>query len=42
MALFKPTYTDKKTGEVKESAVYWYEFEFKGQRIHTSNKDAAR
>ena len=24
MALFKPTYTDKKTDEKKESAVWWW------------------
>jgi integrase len=38
MALFRPTYTDKKTGELKESAVWWYEFVWKGKRIRASTK----
>jgi hypothetical protein len=30
MGLFRPTYTDKKTGERKQSAVWWYEFIYAG------------
>src|SRR5262245_57923336 len=46
MSIFKPTYKDRNTGERRRSDVYWYEFEFKGERIresaHTGNKDVAR
>jgi hypothetical protein len=38
MALFRPTYTDKKTGKLKESAVWWYEFYFAGKRIRECTK----
>ncbi len=38
MSLFRPTYTDKETGERKESATWWYEFVFGGQRIRQSSK----
>lgn len=38
MALVRPTYTDKKTGERKQSAVWWYEFIYAGKRIRESAK----
>ena len=38
MALFRPTYADKKTGELKKSAVWWYDFIFAGKRIRESAK----
>lgn len=38
MSLFRPTYTDKTTGETKTQKVYWYEFEWNGQRIRQSTK----
>lgn len=38
MAIFRPTYTDKKTGEQKQSAVWWYEFVFAGKRVRESAK----
>jgi hypothetical protein len=38
MSLFRPTYTDKKTGELKQSAVWWYEFIYSGKRIRESAK----
>ena len=38
MALFKPTYTDKKTHELMESNVWWYEFIYAGKRIRESAK----
>ena len=38
MALFKPTYTDKKTGKQKESAVWWYKFNYAGKPIRESAK----
>ena len=38
MALFRPTYTDKKTGRPKKSAVWWYEFIYQNKRIRESAK----
>ncbi len=38
MALFKRTYTDKKTGKVKHAAVWWYEFTYAGKRYRESAK----
>lgn len=38
MAVFQPTYRDPKTGEQKQSKVWWYEFIFAGQRIRESAK----
>src|SRR5690349_16360677 len=38
MALFRPTYTDKKAGKRKQSAVWWYEFVYSGERIRQSAK----
>ena len=38
MALFKPTYTDKKTGELKTSAVWWDKFNYAGKPIRESAK----
>lgn len=46
MAIYRPAYKDPKTGECRRGDVYWYEFQFKGQRIrgsaHTANKIVAR
>ena len=33
MAVYKPTYRDKATGEVKQQDVWWYNFTFAGRRI---------
>jgi hypothetical protein len=38
MALFRPSYTDKKSGKVKNSAVWWYDFTYAGRRIAESTK----
>jgi Phage integrase family len=38
MALFKPTYTDKKTGEQKKSAGWWFKFTYAGKPIRESAK----
>jgi integrase len=38
MALFKPTYTDKKTGKKKTSAVWWFKFVYAGKLIRESAK----
>ena len=42
MALFRPTYTDKKTGDAKQSAVWWYEFVYAGKRIRESAQTARK
>ncbi len=42
MALFKPKYKDKKTGEEKESKVWWYEFIYAGKRVRESAKTTRR
>jgi integrase len=42
MALFRPTYTDKKTGERKKSAAWWYEFVFAGKRYRQSTKQQTK
>ena len=36
MAVYKPKYTDKKTGELIESNIWWYEFSLAGKRIRES------
>jgi integrase len=36
MALFQPTYTDKKTGKQKKSAVWWFKFIYAGKLIRES------
>jgi integrase len=38
MAVYRPTYTDKKTGEKKVSKVWWYDFIYAGKRIIESSK----
>jgi hypothetical protein len=38
MSLFQPTYIDKKTGARRQSAVWWCEFSFNGQRYRESTK----
>src|ERR1700690_3923084 len=38
MAVYRPKYPDKKTGELKESKIYWYNFTFAGRRIQESSK----
>ena len=42
MAVYRPTYTDKKTGEVKGSKVWWYDFTFAGKRIQMSSKSTRK
>jgi integrase len=36
MALFQPTYTDKKTGKQKKSKVWWFKFNYAGKPIRES------
>jgi integrase len=38
MAVYKPTYTDKTTGEKKQQAVWWYEFVYEGERVREPAK----
>jgi integrase len=38
MAVYRPTYRDPNTGELKNSAVWWYHFSFAGRRIQESSK----
>ena len=38
MSVFRPTYTDPKTGERKRSKVWWYNFFFAGRRIRETAK----
>lgn len=36
MAVYRPRYRDRKTGELKQSAVWWYGFTFAGRRVQES------
>lgn len=36
--IYKPTYRDKKTGELRASEIYWYKFRFNGKLIRESTK----
>lgn len=36
--IYKPTYRDKKTGEVRETDIYWYKFRFNGKLVRESTK----
>lgn len=38
MAVYRPKYRDKNTGELVESRIWWYNFTFAGQRIQKSAK----
>ncbi|MGA2881080.1 MAG: site-specific integrase [Bryobacteraceae bacterium] len=38
MSVYRPTYREPKTGELKQSAVWWYSFTFAGQRVQESSK----
>jgi integrase len=42
MAVYRPKYRDAKTGELVESAVWWYEFTFAGKRIRESAKTSRK
>jgi len=41
-SVFRPTYKDKAVGETRESAIWWYEFTFIGNRIRESAKTARK
>jgi len=38
MAIYRPSYRDKETGELKESQIWWYNFTFAGRRFQESSK----
>jgi len=38
VAVYRPKYRDKETGELKASKIYWYNFTFAGRRIQESSK----
>lgn len=42
MSVYRPNFTDKKTGEVKQSAVWWYSFTFAGRRYQESSKSTRK
>jgi hypothetical protein len=42
MSVYRPSYTDPKTGEKKQAAVWWYEFLFAGRRIRESSKSTRK
>jgi integrase len=42
MAIYQPSYIDKKTGEKKASKTYWYHFTFAGRHIQESTKSTRR
>jgi integrase len=42
MSVYRPTYTDPKTGSKKESAVWWYHFTFAGRHYQESSKSARK
>ena len=42
MAVYRPNYPDKKTGKVKQSAVWWYSFTFSGRRYQESSKSTRK
>ncbi len=38
MSVYKPTYTDAKTGEKKSQKIWWYHFTYAGRHIQESSK----
>jgi hypothetical protein len=42
MALFQPTYIDKKTGERKASEFWWVDFTIGGKRVRESAEPRGR
>jgi integrase len=42
MSLYRPSYTDKKTGEKKRSKNWWYNFNYAGRHIQASAKTASK
>ncbi len=42
MAVYRPTYTDPNTGEIKTQNVWWYHFNFAGRHIQESSKSTRK
>jgi integrase len=42
MSIHRPKYRDKKTGELVESQVWWYDFTFAGKRYQASTKETLK
>ncbi|BDC50666.1 hypothetical protein F183_A29820 [Bryobacterales bacterium F-183] len=42
MAVYRPSYKDPKTGDTKQSAVWWYNFTYAGKRIQESSKSTRK
>jgi integrase len=42
MAVYRPKYKDLKTGKVKVSRVWWYDFTFAGRRVQESSKSTRK
>ena len=42
MSVYRPTYTDKATGETKQQRVWWYHFSFAGRHIQESSKSTRK
>jgi integrase len=42
MAVYRPTYTDKKTGQTKQQRIWWYEFTFAGRTVRASSKSTRK
>ena len=42
MAVYRPKYKDPETGELVQSAVWWYEFNFAGRRVRESTKSTRK
>ena len=42
MAIYRPSYTDPKTGERRQQAVWWVDFTFAGKRIQESTKSTRK
>ena len=38
MAVYRPTYKDRKAGKTKQQNIWWYHFTFAGRRIQESSK----
>ena len=42
MSVYRPTYTDPKTGKSKQSATWWYDFVLAGRRYRDSTHSARK
>lgn len=42
MSVYRPTYTDPKTGKKKQQRVWWYHFSFAGRHIQESSKSTRK